>query len=215
MRKKTIRLCIAFLCVVVPLSASLFFFLTASTWFFIADPVPPRLDVIFTFSGENARVTYSRELTEKFPQARWVLSDYYHLYSRILSREKFDMSRITAIDTCRYTLSEVRGLADWLNVNRNRLAPTCHSADTAGPSLPGMPQKIEIGLVSNPCHMRRIKCMVADVFSDTTVRFHYLPVPPERYGWTRQEMRRWWTSKKLRTWVGFEVVKLIKYWLFS
>jgi hypothetical protein len=203
-------LLIVLLGIAVPLSVALFFFIKASAWFFVADPVPSRLDVVFTFAGENARFSYSRELMERFSQAHWVLSDYYHLYSRILSREKFDMSRVSAVDTCRYTISEVKGLADWLSSNRH-LFPS----DTGGRRITGSPEKIQVGLVSNPCHMRRIKCMASDVFHDTTLCFHYLPVPAERYGWTPREMRHWWKSKQLRVWVMFEVAKLIKYWLFS
>lgn len=193
--------------IVLLLCAALLFFFKAGTWLFVIDPLPDRLEVIFTFGGENARVAYSRELMERFPGARWVLSDYFHQYSRILSREGFDMSKVAVVDTCRYTMSEVKGLADWLKDNKN--IPAAPS-DSIGPQK----RLVRIALVSNPCHMRRIKFMVDAVFRDTAFRFYYLPVPIERYGWTPEEVLHWWKSKTLRTWVVSEIGKIFKYWLF-
>ena len=86
----------------------------AGSWLAVADPLPPRINVIFTFGGENVRVSYSRELMRRFPQAHWVISDYTHRYSRLLQRQGIDMSRVTILDTCRYTISEVKGLATGL-----------------------------------------------------------------------------------------------------
>ena len=192
--------------------AAMAFFFKAGTWLFVNDPLPAHLDVLFTFGGENARVAYSRGLMERIPGARWVLSDYFHQYSRILSREGFDMSRVTIIDTCRYTISEIKGFAAWLKDNKNALVSSAAAHDTA--LVRKMPQ-VHVAFVSSPFHMRRIKSMAEDVFRDTTFHCYYLPVPIERYGWTSGDLRHWWRSKATRTWVASETGKLLWYWLFS
>ena len=179
---------------------------TLGGWLAVNDPVPPRLDVLFMFGGENARFSYSRGLTERFPGARWVMSDNFRQYARVLSREGFDMSRVTVLDTCRYTLSEVKALAGWLRDNRDALVRAA-AHDTAG-------KQVRVGLVSSPCHMRRITFMVHDVFRDTAFTFFSLPVPLERYGWTSENVRYWWKTKALRNWVMSETGKLLWYWLF-
>jgi uncharacterized SAM-binding protein YcdF (DUF218 family) len=182
-------------------------------WLVVSDPLPPRLDYVFTFAGQNPRLTYSRELMERYPDAHWILSDFHHFYSRILARNGFDMTRVSAVDTASYTLAEVHALSDWLQANTDSLQRLPVAADTApGHSF----SKLSIGLVSSPYHMRRIKFMVNDVFRDRRkdMLFYYLPVPFERFQRTPQDMRAWWRSKSLRTFAGSEIGKLIMYWLF-
>jgi len=183
-------------------------------WLAVNDPVPSHLDVLFMFGGENARFSYSRELTERFPGAQWVMSDNFRQYARVLSREGFDMSRVTVLDTCRYTLSEVKALAGWLRDNMDALVRAAAHDTAAKQGTPGRPSQVRVGLVSSPCHMRRIKFMAKDAVHDTAFNFSYLPVPLERYGWTPDDLRLWWTKKSLRSWVSSETVKLLWYWLF-
>jgi hypothetical protein len=182
-------------------------------WLVVSDPLPPRLDYVFTFAGQNLRLTYSRELMERYPEAHWILSDFHHFYSRILTRNGFDMTRVSAVDTASNTLAEVHALSDWLQANTDLLQRTPIAADTA-PGHP--PSQFSIGLVSSPYHMRRIKFMVNDVFRDRRkdVLFYYLPVPVERFQWTQKDLRAWWRSKTLRTFAGSEIGKLVIYWLF-
>jgi hypothetical protein len=180
------------------------------TWLAVNDPLPSRLDVLFMFFGENARFSYSRSLMERYPEAHWVLSDNFHRYSRILSREGYDMSRTTSFDSCRYTLSEITALAGWLHDNRKALTgPAPHDS-----SAQARPHPVRVGLVSSPCHMRRIRCMAGDVIRDTAYECLYLPVPLERYGWTRADLRHWWRNRALRSWVMSETAKILWYWLF-
>ncbi|MCU0608821.1 MAG: YdcF family protein [Chitinispirillaceae bacterium] len=170
--------------------------LRAGVWFAKADPVPPEADVIFTFAGENARLTYSRELMARFPRAHWVLSDYHHFYTRILSREDYDMSRVSTLDSCPDTYQEVRGLARWLT-------------DSAA-----MGRRV-IVLVSSPYHMRRIELMVQNVFGKTPYDFYFCPVPIERYNLIREDLRFWWRSKLLREKVWSEFQKILVFWFFK
>jgi hypothetical protein len=193
-------------------------FSQAGPWLAVSDPIPARIDVIFTFGGENIRVNYSRDLMRRFPQAHWVISDYAHRYARLLERQGVDMSRVTILDTCRYTISEVKGFAYWLK--KQSVAPQGHAdgltpADSKNqPALSMRP--LHIALVSNPLHMRRIKLIAENNFRDPAIRLHCLPVPAERYGWTRHSISRWWETRTLRTWVCLETAKIITFWaLFS
>jgi hypothetical protein len=200
--------------IIVPtLGFAAFVFFHIGGWLVVSDPPPPRLDYIYTFAGENPRLWYSRELMERYKGAHWVLCDFNHYYSRILNRNGFDMTRVSIIDTASYTLSEVRALADWLRAHppaQKAFHPATRT-DTAAVETP-----LQIGLVSNPYHMRRIQFMVKDVFRDSTksFRFYYLPVPFERFQWSRGDKRQWWRVKAHRSFVGSEIGKLIMYLLF-
>ena len=208
MSTKSKRICFwLFTGVVLFLSAGAALCGAIGQWLAVNDPLPVRLDVLFTFGGENARVAYSRSLMERFPSAQWVISDNFLQYSRILSREGFNMSRVTVLDTCRYTLSEVKALAGWLQNNKGALVSAA-ARDTAVP-------QVQVGLVSSPCHLRRIRFMARDVIRDTSFQCYCLPVPLERYGWTSGDLRHWWRTRALRNWVVSETAKLLWYWLFS
>jgi hypothetical protein len=198
------------------LAVAVFIFFTVGPWLVVSDPLPRRLDIIFTFAGANERMTYSRELMKQNEGAHWVLSDFHHFYSRILSRNGFDMTRVSIVDTAANTLSEVNGLSDWLRSEekagrKTKVRDTAHS-----PARQIVSEPITIGLVSSPYHMRRISFMVDDVFrkNGKEFRFCYLPVPFDKFSWTRRDLRTWWRSKTLRAYVGSEVGKLLMYWLF-
>jgi hypothetical protein len=194
--------------------AALFCCLTIGRWLAVSDHLPNRIDVVFMFFGENHRFSYSRGLMERFPGATWVMSDNFRQYSRVLSREGFDMSRVAVLDTCRYTLSEITALGAWLQDNREALVRAA-AHDTAAPwAMPARTPVVRVGLVSSPCHMRRIRFMARDVIRDTAFSCYCLPVPLERYGWTSDDLRRWWRTRALRTWVASETAKLLWYWLF-
>jgi len=196
-----------------------FIFIKVGSWLAVADAFPARLDIIYTFGGENIRISYSRELMRRFPEAHWVISDYGHRYARLLLRQGFDMSRVTILDTCRSTISEVSGLAQWLKNQKG--APQADDSGVLDSGESGKPadltsRPLHIGLVSNPMHMRRIRLIAEKTFRDPAIRLHCLPVPPERYGWSRRTIGHWWKVKGLRTWVGLETGKILIFWaLFS
>ena len=199
-----------FIVLAVVIGAAAMLFLEAGSWLAFSEPVPPHVDIVFTFGGENVRIAYSRELMQRFPDAHWVISDFTHRYARILQREGYDMSCVTILDTCRYTISEVRGLADWLRTERDSTGSSTAKTRAA------LRRPLHIALVSNPFHMRRIKFIIETVFHDPAIRFHYLPVPPERYSWSSKSITRWWEFKSIRQWVGSEIAKLMIFWaLFS
>ena len=133
----------------------------------------------------------------------------------MLAREKFDLSRVTFFDTCAYTLSEIKSLAEWLQ-KRPSAVVNDTSPQAAASLVGGGERPLHIAFVSNPFHMRRIKYIAAHVFRDPAIRCYCLPVPPQRYGWTAQRISRWWETRSSRTWVGSEIGKLFIYWaLFS
>lgn len=193
----------------------LFLFFKIGTLLAVNDPVPQRLDVIFTFGGENERVSYSRKLMQQFPDAHWVLSDYYHFFSHILQRDGFAMTRVSFLDTCANTLSEVHGLWDWIAGHEDSLYKSKNTLvrETSGLNKP--PVTLSVGLVSNPFHMRRIKFMAQTVFSNTPVTLYCLPVPLDQYHWKSQDVLFWWQSKTTRSWVLSEIGKLLAFWFFS
>ncbi len=173
----------------------------AGTWLLISDSVPKHLDLVFTFAGENVRDSYSRELMQEFPDAHWLMSDYKEGYSRILRRESFDMSRVSIVDTCSNTLSEVTTLTKWIEMGDRNVIKSKDSV-------------LYIGLVSGPYHMRRIKMMIAKKIPQKNVRFFFLPVPLERYNWTNDMFRKWWNSPVTES-VSSEIIKIAYFLLVS
>jgi uncharacterized SAM-binding protein YcdF (DUF218 family) len=164
------------------------------TWLIAADPVPERLDVVCTFAGESYRVNYSKQLVLRFPDAHWLLSDYKNGHSRLLQRSDFDMRRVTVIDTCKNTRSEINALRGWIAAYR------------ASPGAGTRP--LDIGLVSSPYHMRRIQIMASRYIGNHHVRIHLLPVPLEHYQWDRNTFRYWWRSNYITSVSLLELVKI-------
>jgi hypothetical protein len=94
------------------------------------------------------------------------------------------------VDTCRSTWGEVEVLAGVLSAM---------SADA----------ETDVGLVSSPWHMRRIKVMVGKCIGLRACRFHFLPVPAERDPLVGERMRRWWKEEHTRRIVLWEMEKLV------
>ena len=187
-------------------SIAVIVFLKAGQWLVLSNPVPPRADLIFTCAGENARLTYARELLERFPSAHWVLSDENHIYQHLLARDRFDMSRVSLLDSCSDTFLEIKGLAGWLS--RGAVLPdSLHHAFSN--------RQLTIVFVSSPYHMRRIKFMAENIFGKEKHRFYYCPVPLDWYHLTREDLRFWWRSKILRRDVMSELGKLLVFWFFK
>lgn len=169
----------------------------AGSWLIVSDPVPDKLDMIFTFASESERVGYSRELMSRFKDATWVLSDYKNGFSRILRKDNFNMSKVLTIDTCSSTRSEINVINEWLKVNQKLLrGGNC-----------------QVGLVSSPYHMRRINMMVQRNIHQKNVTFYYLPVPLERYNWNQSMFRDWWESETISKVVISELQKIVYFFL--
>lgn len=176
------------------------FLFNSGRWLLISDPLPEKLDVIFTFAGENLRVSYSREINLKYPESYWLLSDYKNGYARLLRKSNFNMTKVYTVDTCQSTYSEANALNTWLK-NHNDLFKDR--------------KKLSIGLISSPYHMRRIQLMIKRKFKNSDITFHYLPVPLDRYNWSEDMFKKWWKSSAVSKQVISEIQKIIYFLLIS
>jgi hypothetical protein len=168
------------------------------SWLIVSDPVPDKLDMIFTFASESERVGYSKELLSRFTDATWVLSDYKNGFSRILRKDNFNMSKVSTIDTCSSTRSEINVINEWLKG---------HSKSIRAGS------KYHVGLVSSPYHMRRIRMMIQRNIHQKNVTFYYLPVPLERYNWDSSMFKNWWETEIISKVVISELQKIVYFFL--
>lgn len=194
MRQPLLRFVAGFLCVTLAVFVA---FRQLGVWLIAADPPPARLDVIFTFASESQRVDYSKKLVMQYDKAHWLLSDYKNGHGRLLQKSDFDMRRVTIIDTCKNTLSEINALREWLVGYRTGLVAVGRDAPT-----------LDIGLVSSPYHMRRIKIMASRHLGNPHLRIHLLPVPLDAYSWTRDTFRYWWRSNYITSVSLLELVKI-------
>jgi uncharacterized SAM-binding protein YcdF (DUF218 family) len=186
--------------VIAIIAAIIIAFFNVGSWLLVEDNEPESLDLIFSFSGERVRNTYARELMGKYASAHWLMSDYKNGYNRILRKSNFDENRFSFVDTCSNTLAEVSALYDWIGQNKN----TRFSKNN----------KVSIGLISSPYHMRRIKMMVDKRFGKKNVfTFHYLPVPLYRYKWTKEQYRYWWRFSGVSDNVISEIQKIVYFFL--
>jgi uncharacterized SAM-binding protein YcdF (DUF218 family) len=168
--------------------AGIFILVNIGNWLVVVDPLPSKLDVIFSFGGAQERAPYAVELQKKYKNALLLIS------TAVVEKEKqriiqlgADTNRIEFIDSCKTTWTEIAFLESWLKEK--------YGGKTAA-----------IGLVSSPYHMRRIKMMIARR-KDKNSTPCYLPVPREKYLQYNYEM--WWKNKDLRTQVIAEVEKMI------
>lgn len=175
-----------------------FLFMNMGRWLVIYDPIPEDLDLIVTFAGERERVAYSKELTLKYPNSCWILSDYKNGYSRLLRKSHFDMSRVYIVDTCQNTVSEIHAMDKWIKDNPQKFIGKSH---------------LSIGLVSSPYHMRRIQLIINKQLKKQKFSFHYLPVPLDRYKWTTKMLKYWWNTGVVSRAVISEFQKIVYFLL--
>lgn len=188
------RLIAGFLCV---LLLFIFVLLRLGDWLTPSDPLPGNLDLIVTFAGENVRVNYSRELMSRYPEAHWLLSDYKNGYGRLLQKNDYDMRRVTIVDTCKNTLSEVHAAAAYIPVFLKEK-----------PVRKDPKQRLTVGLVSSPYHMRRIDLMARRYLGGPDVRYFLLSVPLQKYQWGEKTFRYWWRSNVITSVTMLELMKI-------
>jgi uncharacterized SAM-binding protein YcdF (DUF218 family) len=154
-------------------------FRNLAVWLVVSDPLPQSIDAVFTFAGDLHRITYSKELFNRYPQARWLISYPSKKIAIPLKRDGFDTSRIAIVDTCKNTSSEVLFITDWAR----RLSESDSRFSKARP--------LTVGCVSVPFHMRRIRMEVTRRRTGDACVFYYLPVPVEQYGLTENDFKTW------------------------
>jgi|GEM_PF-742979 len=215
-------------------AAGLFALRRAGSWLAASDPQPPSLDMIFSFGGEVERYTYGKKLARKYPCAFWAISLGYvpvfdtltlaTIVRRNAALEGFDTARILVNDTCTSTGSEIELMSDLIRCALCKNTPILPDSASPWDSLwyaekqrlfrwfSSRPvDSLDIGLVSHPFHMRRIKMLASLLTRDEPVRIYMLPVP--WCGCTAEKSRpiRWWRSEKDASFVISELVKIAYY----
>ena len=174
-------------------------FRSIGVWLLAADPPPGHLDLICTFAVDKQRVAYSKLLAKRHPGARWFLSDYRNGYGRILQQSGYNMKRVTVVDTCTSTLSEIKAIGRFID-----------SAFSENDSQP-----VHIGLVSSPYHMRRISIMAGRYLKKRTrIRCYLLPAALSSYHWTEASFRFWW-RKPQTTGITLQEIGKIGYFFLT
>jgi hypothetical protein len=168
-------------------------------WLVTADTVPLHLDLICTFAGDRQRVDYSKELMQQHPLAHWVMSDYKNGYGRLLQKDEFDMHRVSIIDTCKNTLSEVLAFRKWID---SVYTLKCAVKQDKDGSI------LHVGLISSPYHMRRIRMMANRHLKKKNVQFYCIFVPFNSYNWDDTTFRYWWRSDQIASYVYSEIAKI-------
>jgi hypothetical protein len=187
-----------------------FAFRNAAFWLVVSDPPPQSVDALFTFAGENARITYSKKLFSEDSTALWMLSYPSNKIAIPLAHEGLDTSRIYVVDTCKNTKSEVAFILSRVDsIVREHISHSGKMKELHQRDYVKTP--FVVGLVSTPYHMRRIQLLVAKHKANKCVELCFLPVPFDRYGWTKNQYATWWKNKTLRSNVFLEYKKLFYY----
>lgn len=151
------------------------------TFLVVRSSMPDDLNVVMSFAGAKSRDRYAITLLDRFSDAEWILSGRNKSeYLAVLDADGIDTGRIIFVDHCQNTLDEVRFLKKYLKEN-NKI----HN----------------VGLVSSPLHMRRIKMFVEGYIGhggETDYKFIYLPVPKEFPGSIAAKLFR---KEVIREWV--------------
>lgn len=196
-------------CFLIVLAATAWFvFKNLALWLVVSDPMPKSLDVIFTFGGDETRVTYSKSLFLQNPLAEWVISHDNKKVVHTLAKQGLDTSRIILVDTCKTTVAEVAFISDWLRNAFNESASQPNVFALRGVFSKATP--LRVGLVSSPFHMRRINLAVSRIRKNSACVFYYLPAPFGLDGFSRQDYKTWWNNKYLRQTIYLEYFKFFK-----
>jgi len=194
------------------LAASVFFFLNAGSWLLLHDKPPERLDVIFTFSENPLRDIYSRELARQHPSAiRIICAADWRLKGTTKDAyfQKFvdgpeDSARTIYNDSLQSTFIETlflkKCLLDIIAKNNHQLSSQTDSV-------------INVGLVSNIFHLRRIHLLTKRLTHLKNVNYFCLAVPDSMEWVHYGAYKRWWKSPEttkcvLREWPRIAAIGL-------
>jgi uncharacterized SAM-binding protein YcdF (DUF218 family) len=181
-----------------------FVFNNLALWLVVSDPLPRSLDIIFTFGGEDSRVTYSKSLFLQNPRAEWVLSYNNKKVVHSLAREGLDTTRIVLVDTCSSTNSEISFLNNWI-AGFVKKRSTQNNTFSQVSDKTGLPT---IGLVSNWYHMRRITLIASRRLPKKLCTVLYFSVPLSENELARIS-NNWWKDKIVSSIVYSEWWKIV------
>ena len=180
-------------------------FKNLALWLIVSDPVPQSLDALFTFGGEDTRVTYSKSLFLKNPHGLWVISSDNKKIIQTLGKEGFDTSRIFLVDTCSSTSSEISFLNNWIAGFIKKREGT--AGDKKVSQVSALP---EIALVSNWYHMRRIQLIASRRIPKKLCMVSYCSVPLSNHELAILS-NKWWNTKAVSRIVYSEWRKILYY----
>ncbi len=106
------------------------------------------------------------------------------------------MNRVTVIDTCTSTIEEIDAF-------RNHIDHYLTISPDGDTTLP-----VNVGLVSSPYHLRRIRIMAARRFGNRRIRLYTIAVPLEYYSWSPDAFHYWWRSGAVTPKTVNELVKI-------
>ncbi len=218
----------------VAIAAATIAFRNLGSWLVVSDPLPPSLDIIFTFGGDPERYEHSKELARRYTRAFWIISTgkipvfdtltMGEIVRRSVAYEGFDTLRVLVDDTCSSTGAE-------LNLLASLLSPVLESAENSNAPHPDLSDTtaasaydrfglwlsrtnrdtLHVGLVSAHYHTRRIKMLANRWLKNDRIVFHILPVP---YGEDTNRsycQRHWWRYDTDASFVFSEIIKLAYY----
>lgn len=171
----------------------------AGLFLLVSDPLPKQIDLIFTFGSEPPRKQFSLELALRYTNAHWIISDHQRTKTiRWLTENDISLKRVTIVDTCTSTFSEISLLNNFLR-DVSKLS-YC--------SLASKEDRIRtIALVSSPFHMRRISLLASNVLPQK-ITINYLPVPFSISYHTFEQYVKWWRHKQIRRIIRMEYLKI-------
>jgi len=181
-------------------------------WLVVFDPLPEKCDIIFTFAGENDRISYSKELFKKYPKSLWILSYSKKTIKNVLYKENLDTTRIIIIDTCKNTFSEVKCICD---ISEKIIKDSTFFSKLKEIGKYKQENNVSILLVSSPYHMRRIKIMSSRLKFSKFVKLYLIPVPFEKTICSEECYKNWWKNKALSRVVFQEIQKIIYFIITS
>ncbi|MBL8026968.1 MAG: hypothetical protein JNL74_11190 [Fibrobacteres bacterium] len=148
---------------------------SVSQWFLPVGETPEKVDLIFTFGGEQARENHAKRLMNMYPNAKWIASNPLSgtLSAKDTSEWAPRFMQITGNDD---TKDEVRYILSLCN------------------------DSIEIALVSGPYHMRRIEHILRMIRPENcSARFHFVAVPINDYTISRLHIFKLFISEMAKT----------------
>jgi hypothetical protein len=236
-RMAVIAVAAVFLLLAVCTAAGISAFRNAARWLIVCDRPPPSLNILLAFGGDAERYLHSRQLLARYPDAFWIISTGYfpvfdtitlvHIISTDLLNAGIDTSRVLVNDTCQSTGGEIDLLRDLAGCALDPMRPLQPPADTLSLKARLLYRQklrmaewfrhhpidsvLNIGLVSHPYHMRRIRLLVKRGLSDTRLRFFYLPMGCTDETIDYSHLRKWWKYETDMSFIIGEYIKMLYY----
>ena len=141
----------------------------------VSDQLPAKLDVLYTLSGENTRITYAQKIYPGYLRTLRLMSCPPEMKSDSAFQRWVRRNSVITVDTCANTRSEIGYLISSLS--------QVQSANRK--------KEISVGIISNWYHMRRVQLIVNVQMKHPKWRVYYLCVPSHINPY-RSGAATWW-----------------------